>query len=492
MNGKIIPFQPPLCPVLPTIEGNVDYRLLREQLFRIDQQLQHSGLETQFIEADLQTWMHQTKRINAKAQQNRQLHCRRALRCNIARTLLNQDFRAFAAHLADSPLLQWFVGLGVVPCVVVPAKSTLQRYALWWSEEQVRQLVYQLVQSAARQPEKLGLQKPLDLDSYFLDTTCLAANIHYPVDWVLLRDATRTLMKALKLIRQQGLKHRMEAPEQFLSRMNRLCMEMNHASSKPKNRRSRKSLFRKIDQLVGTVRGHARRYRDLLDRRWQQTDWTRPQAEQVLRRIDRILELLPKARKQARERIISGHQVESKDKILSLYEPQARVIVRHKAGAEVEFGNTLLVGETRQGVIIDWKLFEQSAPADARLLLSSLDRIQKAFEQSPKAVGTDRGFDSEANRSGLQKRRIYNALCPREPRQLKKRNGSWKFKRLQKRRSQIEPRVAILKSNFLGQPMRSKGFGHRNLSVTWAVLTHNLWVIARLPAQATQAKPRAA
>src|SRR6266404_8643879 len=251
MNGKIIPFQPPLSPVLPTIEGNVDYRLLREQLLRIDQQLRASGLESQFIEADLRSWMHQNNRTSAKAQQNRQLHCRRALRCDIARTLLNEDFRAFAARLADSPLLQWFVGLGVVPCVVVPAKSTLQRYALWWSEEQVRQLCYQLVQTAARQPEKFELQKPLDLDSYFLDTTCLAANIHYPVDWILLRDATRTLMKALMLIRQQGLKHRMEAPEQFLSRMNRLCMEMNHASSKPKNRRTRKTVFRKIDQLVG-------------------------------------------------------------------------------------------------------------------------------------------------------------------------------------------------------------------------------------------------
>ncbi len=459
MNRQIIPFQPPLAPVLPTIEGNVDYRLLREQLLRIDQQLQCSGLETQFIEADLHLWMTQNKTLTPKAQQNRQLHCRRALRCNIARTLLNEHFRDFAARLADSPLLQWFVGLGVVPCVVVPAKSTLQRYAVWWPEEQVRQVVYQLVQTAARQPEKLELQKPLDLNSYFLDTTCLAANIHYPVDWVLLRDATRTLMKALQLIRQQ----------------------------------SRKSVFRKIDQLVGTVRGHARRYRDLLDQRWQETDWTRPQAEQVLARIDRILELLPKARKQARERIISGRQVESKDKILSLYEHQTRVIVRHKAGAEVEFGNTLLLGETRQGVIIDWKLFEESAPADARLLLSSLDRIQTAFGQSPKAVGTDRGFDSQSNRAGLQQRRIYNALCPREPQQLKKRNGSWKFKRLQKRRGQIEPRVAILKSNFLGQPMRSKGFVHRNLSVTWAVLTHDLWVIARLPrAQAAHATRRAA
>jgi hypothetical protein len=40
--------------------------------------------------------------------------------------------------------------------------------------------------------------------------------------------------------------------------------------------------------------------------------------------------------------------------------------------------------------------------------------------------------------------------------------------------------VAILKNVFVGQPMRSKGFEHRELTVSWAVLTHNLWVMARL------------
>ncbi len=213
----------------------------------------------------------------------------------------------------------------------------------------------------------------------------------------------------------------------------------------------------------------------------------------MLRRIDQVLELLPKARQQARKRILSGQQVDSKEKILSFYEPDARVIVRHKAGAEVEFGNTLLLGETQQGLIVDWKLFKESAPADARLLLSSLDRIQQAFGQPPKAVGTDRGFDSQANQAALAQRRIYNAVCPRAPQQLKKRSRSWKFKQLQRRRGQTEGRVGILKNNFLGQPLRSKGFERRNLSVTWAVLTHNLWVIARLPqVEATQANRRAA
>ena len=107
------------------------------------------------------------------------------------------------------------------------------------------------------------------------------------------------------------------------------------------------------------VRGHARRHRDLLDQQWEQTGWTRAQAEQILRRIDGVLELLPRAQKQAHERIIGARPVANAEKILSLYEPDVRVIVRGKAGAEVEFGNKLLLGENRQGVILDYEFFRE-------------------------------------------------------------------------------------------------------------------------------------
>ncbi len=53
-DATIIPFQPALPQVLPTIEGNVDYRELRDQLLRIESLLLASGLETQFLEKDLQ------------------------------------------------------------------------------------------------------------------------------------------------------------------------------------------------------------------------------------------------------------------------------------------------------------------------------------------------------------------------------------------------------------------------------------------------------
>src|SRR3989475_664015 len=257
-DATIIPFQVPLPQVLPTIEGNVDYRELRDQLLRIEGLLIQSGLETQFLEKDLRRWLGRREKVSARAQQNHQLHSQRALRCNIGRILLGEDYRGFAARLADSPLLQHFCVVSRVDMVKVPSKSTLQRYDLWWPEAEVRPLLCQLLSLGATAPAQLHLPEALDLGNAFLDTTCLSANIHYPVDWVLLRDATRTLMKAVALIRAQGLKHRMEPPEQFIRRMNGLCMEMTHAGSKPQSQRHRKGVFRKIDRLVGTRRGHAR------------------------------------------------------------------------------------------------------------------------------------------------------------------------------------------------------------------------------------------
>lgn len=47
------------------------------------------------------------------------------------------------------------------------------------------------------------------------------------------------------------------------------------------------------------------------------------------------------------------------DKIPSLYDTSVRVIVRGKAGAEVKFGHTRLLGEDPQGVMIDFRLLRK-------------------------------------------------------------------------------------------------------------------------------------
>lgn len=496
MSNIIIPFPQALPQVLPTIEGNLDYRDLREQLQRIDELLIASGLETQLLEKDMEGWLKEHKRIGGKAQQNHLIHSQRALRCNIARILHKEDYRGFAARLADSPLLQHFCRIGELDCIRVPAKSTLQRYDMWWTQAEVREVLYRLLSLGATAPKQLHLTESVDLETCFLDSTCLSVNIHYPVDWVLMRDATCTLMNSIQLIRNQGLKHRMEEPMSFVSRINKMCIQMTHAwnrKDQQESQRQRKKTFRQMDRLVGTVRTHAKRYRNLLLAEWNNISWTELQYKQVLARMDQVLDQLPKAREQARQRILEGKLAANEEKILSLYEPDVNVIVRKKAGAEVEFGNTLILGENPQGLITDWQLFRESAPADAQLLPASVARMQEAYGPVIKAIAGDRGFDSQSNRSGLESEKIYNALCPRNPKQLKERNRSWKFKKLQRRRAQTEARIATLKNVFLGGQIRSKGFDHRELTVSWTVLVHNLWVLARMqPDEPEQARKKAA
>ena len=478
MPSPIIPFPQEFHPTLPTIVGNVDYLTLRQRLEQIDSLLRAGGVERDFVERSLAGW--RPARATALEQGKFQQRSRRALRCTILRTLLQEDYRGFSCQLAGNPLFQWFCQVDALDQVRVPSKSELQRFAHWLPIQEMRAVIDGLLQGALHQPAQLGLKEALDLEEYFLDSTCLKANIHFPTDWVLLRDGVRTLMKATVLIRRAGLRARMEEPETFLRRMNGLSIAMTQQARRAESKKGRKRVLRDMKQLVGTVRAHARRHRELLDQRWAETEWTRPQAEQILRRLDGVLELLPRAQEQAHERIIGGRPVPNAEKILSLYDLDLHVIVRGKAGAPVEFGNTVLIGENRQGVILDHALFRESAPADPKTLLPSLFRVWDMAGEKVGAVATDRGFASAANHRTLADSDTLDGLCPRPPAELSRKMRDEKFARLQRRRAQTEGRIGILKNGFLGRPLRAKGFAHRELALAWGVLTHNLWKLAQL------------
>jgi len=103
-----------------------------------------------------------------------------------------------------------------------------------------------------------GLDNALELDVVWADTTALKAAMHFPVDWVLLRDGTRTLLKAMALIRKHGLRHRMEEPAEFLTRMNQLCMAMSAARRQSDSKKQRKKVLRMMKRLLKVIEGHAR------------------------------------------------------------------------------------------------------------------------------------------------------------------------------------------------------------------------------------------
>ena len=242
---------------------------------------------------------------------------------------------------------------------------------------------------------------------------------------------------------------------------------------------------------MAKVAKHANNHLRLVEQKWETTGMTRSYVQQIIEQITNVTDQLDQAIKNAHERIIGERQVKKEDKVLSLYEHEVNIVVRKKAGAEVEFGNTLYIAEQTDGVIVDWKFFAQQAPADCKMLKDSHQRIVSNIGTDVKLMAGDRGFDSRNSQGYMLENHIYNAVCPRSPAELIERLKEGDFCQAQKRRSQTEARISILSHCFCGSPMRQKGFENREIHMGLSIFSHNLWVAARIKIKQEQQKQAA-
>ncbi len=233
-------------------------------------------------------------------------------------------------------------------------------------------------------------------------------------------------------------------------------------------------------KLTKRIGNHARRHLEILKRRACETELGEGRIRQIEERIEGVLAQLPAAITQAHERIIGGRKLPNKDKILSLYDPDVEVIKRGKSNAEVEFGNKLWLGETREGYIADYRL-EKEQSSDTHHIAPAMDRLVVEQQLGVTSVWGDRGLHSKANERLLEELTIRSGLCPRNVAELADRlENEPGMREGLKRRSGTEARISILIRDFMGKPARAKGFTHREMLTGWAVLSHNLWVLGRL------------
>ena len=479
-------------PTIPTIYGPLDFRIFCEQLENIDRILVESGIEHNFLRQSLQEKERAIEEIKKNGKDlkyqfviNRPSDVNKlsiAFRTNILSSLLNESYRALSFRFADSAICQWFLGISTPVGDISPAKSTIQRYEKMWGEGEISELITNLnkILSQKENSESLLFASiPLDFTHFYADTTCIESNIHYPVDWLLLRDATNTLIAAIKTIRKQGLFHRMPSPSGFTSEMNSLTMAMTEANrNRKQGKKKRKKAFRAMKKLLKIVVAHGERYSAILENRWEETEWSINEANLVLDRIKNVLDQVPAVVKLANDRIISGKLAKQNEKILSLYEKNVHVIKRGKAQGDIEFGNTFYIAEQENGLIVDWDFLKDKQISDKKLLKKSVTRISSHF--SIESFSTDRGFNSAANSAFLEKNEIFDATCPNNPHTLQQKLEDSKFCREQKRRAQTEGRIGIIKNKFIGKKILRKGFENRDKKLLWAIFGHNIWVSARL------------
>ena len=503
--------QPEFRPAPIPVVSCANYARYREELEAIDDILVRSGLDDIMVSLALE------KRRQSIPEQEERLcdlnrfmrHSLVAWRVRLLIPLLDSSaVRDVEKSLADSALHQWFCHIGNLDRINPPSKSTIDRYKKWYDAEQLREAFGILLQKAGagqlcydplieEAVNILGFEMPSDLSEVWFDTTCLKPNIHFPVDWVLLGDAVRTLIKAVAIIRKHGLRNRMpgNGPQDFLTQINRLAIEMPNSRRHKDGKKKRKKVLRQIKKIAKTVEKHARRHLELLENNRTASDLSQGQAAVIVSRINGVLEKLPQAIKQAHERIIGERRVATEDKLLSIYEPETKVIVRGKSGAEVEFGNKLLIGENREGLILHWELFEE-VRSDDKLLAEAIGKTRDATGVPVLLVCGDKGFSNKKTRIQLSEsepERIDH-IASKSVTEFAEQLEDGEFRASQQRRAQTEGRIGILKNVFMPGRSRSKGLASRRQELEWIMLSHNLRVLAckRIREKANRDKRREA
>lgn len=473
-----------------------NYLNYRTELETMDEILQRSGLDGFVLEQVLAQREKESKDDKAYHRGLLSFMCntRSAFRISILRAHKKcASVRDLEITLADSPLEQWFCYLENFDQTKAPSKSSIDRAKNVFTPEIMDQAAAMLLQKAASAPDTddstmekamnlLGFEMPVNLVEVWYDSTCHSPNIHFPVDWVQLGDCCRTLLKAIRTIRRHGIKNRMQkgGVDKLLHDLNVLNIAMANARRRKDSKKLRKKILRSMKKFADRMALHARTHRDLLEEnRSTYTNLTPGKAAHILSQINHVLDLLPKAKKQAHERIIGERRVANEDKILSIYEPAVKVIKRGKSGSEVEYGNQLLIGENRDGLIIHWELFED-VRSDSGRLIDAIEKTEKIIGAKLERVTGDRGFSDEKTEIQLATERpdLINHVCPRSIEKMKEKKMDPEFGRSQTRRAQTEARIAILTNSYQRGRSLSKGLNSQRQELRWVMLSHNLRKLA--------------
>lgn len=490
---KIIPFQQSFDKSIPAaVNGSEDYFLERETIENLNDLLVFSGLDRLAAEhfilkakkdrasETLKNYSYPVK-LSTKDKQKAQEQGIMALRLALLRKHTGLSYRSMSTQLALAELYQWFCHINRFTTPTIPGSSKLNYLENRLGDTFLQSANTKLI-SYALQNSGVGkaveIAEPIKIDDCFFDPFCLEANIHFPVDWVLLRDASRTLILLITRMRRH-VANRMEySVEKLMRQMNNLCIQMTSAKGKNEAKKKRKQIFRKMKKLVKRIAGHARKHLEKLYNSRGVLELSEESILKIAREMNAVLMQLPMAIEQGHKRIISELPVDNKEKILSLYEGDVNIIVRNKAGKKYEYGNKISLMEQSDGLIIDCSMAKSGSPSDTKLCRTSFDNVIKTYGPI-KSLTTDRGCQSKANSNHFEKNNTFDATCPRSVDEMNKKREDAEFCKLQKRRSNTEARISILK-NFTGDKLLCKTFEHRKQQLSLAILTHNIWKISKM------------
>lgn len=311
-----------------------------------------------------------------------------------------------------------------------------------------------------------------------VDTTVVEAPIHYPTDSGLCADAVRVISRELEKIEDAGLElpfDRTDVRRSVARRLLEIGQALRRRGEAAKKalvkpyRRLLRTTGRLIRQATATILAAARRRREL------PTD--------AVRHLSKLAAVLPLARRvvrQTRARILHG-VTNSEDKLLSIFEPYAKILRRGKLHKSTEFGVLVKVQEADGGIVTDVSI--AAGHHDSALLVPSVERHIAVFGRAPILAATDRGFFSAAGERRIHELGVRRPAIPhcgyKSRQRIAHERQRW-FRRGRAWRAGGEARISRLKYGFGMARSRYQGELGMKRTVYWAAIANNLVVMSRM------------
>jgi IS5 family transposase len=353
----------------------------------------------------------------------------------------------------------------------VPDAKTMVRLGQLLEGDALRGLFDRVVQLAAKRRVTRGRKMRVD-------TTVVETPIRYPSDSRLCEDVTQVLCREVERARSQGV----TAPRGFRNvrrSVGRRQREITQISRRPISRDAKRAALRRpYRRLLATTRRVLRQAEQTVRRARRQ--WLRlsGRARRGVRTMQRVIQLGRRVVAQTKLRVFKGI-TKSAIKIVSIFEPETRILRRGKAHKPTEYGQMVKVQEAEGGIVTDLAVVTEH---DTKLLVPSVEHHRHVFGRVPRLVATDRGFFSLDNVRDVATMGVRCVAVPkpghRSPAWLA-RERSRPFRRARAWRAGGEARIARLKHTFGMHRARYRGEKGVARCVFWAGIANNLMAIGR-------------
>ena len=301
-----------------------------------------------------------------------------------------------------------------------------------------------------------------------LDSTVTEALMHEPSDSTLLWDAVRVITRLLD--RAEELP---EAPTLHWRDRRRLAKQRARAIEYSRGQDKKRRLYR--DLIVATQASRA----ELQAVAAGLAETAAPAVARWRAEVDHYLPLIARIISQTRRRVFDGETVPAGEKLVSLFEPHADIIV--KGGRQIQYGHKLNLATGSSGLILD-VVIEAGNPADSERFLPMLDRHIARTGTAPRQTAADGGFASRANLAAAKDCGVtdvaFHKKCGIAIADMAK--SPWVYRRLRNFRAGIEAVISWFKRAYGGARCTWRGLEHFKAYVWSAVVAHNLVLFARL------------